>query len=282
MKISLAHSPDSDDAFMFYAIEKNKINTAPYEFENVLSDIQTLNDKAMNGQEYDLSAISYHAFAYVSDNYELLSSGASMGDNYGPTLISYSHENNEQLLKQIKSGEVKVAVPGLLTSAYLALRLYAPSVVAEAVPFDEIQAAVQRGDYQAGLIIHEGQLTYENEGFTKLVNLGEWWFERTGGLPLPLGTNIIRRNLPENVKQDLSRILRESIEYSLNHREEALDFALKFGRGLKVNEADRFVGMYVNDLTLDLGTRGKRSVEQFLKESYLLGFIPKQPKVEFV
>lgn len=282
MKIKIAHSPDSDDAFMFYALAKNKIETGPYEFEHVLTDIQTLSDKAINTQEYDLSAISYHAYPYASKNYVLMQSGSSMGDNYGPTLISRSGQSVQELLKKIKAGELTVAVPGLLTSAYLALKLFAPNVKVEAVPFDQIQEAVAEGKYEVGLIIHEGQLNYEKNGFLKLLNLGEWWFERTGGLPLPLGANILRRNLPEDVKKDLSRILKQAIEYSLEHREEALEYALTFGRGLAKDDADRFVGMYVNELTIDLGQRGKKSVDLFLREAYQVGLITNLPELEFI
>ena len=282
MKITIAHSPDSDDAFMFYALAKGKIDTKGYELIHVLSDIQTLSDKAINTQEFDLSAISYHAYPYVSKNYELMVAGASMGDNYGPTLITSSKEKPQDLLKEIKAGNIVVAVPGMLTSAYLALKLYATNAKVEALPFDQIQDAVKSGEYKAGLIIHEGQITYKQEGFKKLVNLGEWWFDRTGGLPLPLGTNILRKSLPANIKAELSQLLKESIEYSLKHREEALEYALQFGRGLRNEEADRFVGMYVNELTLDLGNRGRKSVELFLKEGYSLGLIPSLPELSFV
>ncbi|MDX1919572.1 MAG: MqnA/MqnD/SBP family protein [Candidatus Caenarcaniphilales bacterium] len=282
MKIRIAHSPDSDDAFMFYALAKNKIDFAPYEFEHVLCDIQTLSDKAINSPEFDLSAISYHAFAYADKNYDLMLSGASMGDNYGPMLVYKKDIDGEELLQKIKEGIITVAVPGLLTSAYLSLKLYAPNAKVEAVPFDQILDKVQDRSYEAGLIIHEGQINYEKQGFKKLVNLGEWWFEKTGGLPLPLGTNVLKKSLPENVKKDLSRILRESIEYSLKHREEAIDYAMSYGRGLNNDEADRFVGMYVNDITIDLGDRGKKAVQLFLKEAHQLNLIPTLPEMEFV
>lgn len=282
MKIRIAHSPDSDDAFMFYALAKNKINFAPYEFEHVLCDIQTLSDKAINSPEFDLSAISYHAFAYAHENYDLMISGASMGDNYGPMLVYKNDYNSAELLEKVKNGEVTVAVPGLLTSAYLSLKLYAPNAKAEPIPFDQILDKVNDGSFDVGLIIHEGQINYEKQGFKKLVNLGEWWFEKTGGLPLPLGTNVLKKSLPEKVKQDLSKILKESIEYSLNHRQEALDYALSYGRGLNNDEADRFVGMYVNDLTIDIGNRGKLAVELFLKEAHQLKLIPTLPAMQFI
>lgn len=282
MKITIAHSPDSDDAFMFYALAKNKIDTGSYQFEHVLTDIQTLSHKAIHTQEYDLSAISYHAFSYAAAHYVLMESGSSMGDNYGPTLIAAKEADPKSVLNKIKMGEITVAVPGLLTSAYLALKLFVPNVKVQEIPFDQIQDWIKENPLSAGLIIHEGQLNFERNGFIKLVNFGEWWFERTGGLPLPLGANVLRRNLPENVKKDLSLILKRAIEYSLQHREEALDYALTFGRGLEKNEADRFVGMYVNELTLGLGSRGKKSVELFLREAYQVGLIPHLPQLEFV
>lgn len=282
MEITIAHSPDSDDAFMFYALAKNKIETRGYQLKHVLSDIQTLSDKAINKGEYDLTAISYHAYPYLADKYDLMTSGASMGDNYGPSIITGVEGDLKNLLKEIKAGNITVAVPGLLTSAYLVLKLYSMKIRVEAVPFDQIQDDVKRGKYQAGLIIHEGQLTYRDEGLRELINFGEWWFARTGGLPLPLGSNVLRKDLPEKVKKDLSEMLKESIQYALDHREEALEYALEFGRGLKKEEANRFVGMYVNGLTLDIGSRGKKSIELFLKEGYSLGIIPNLPNLIFV
>jgi 1,4-dihydroxy-6-naphthoate synthase len=282
MKITVAHSPDSDDAFMFYAMAKNLVECGPYEFEHVLCDIQTLSDKAINAPEYDLSAISYHAFAYASNNYDLMLSGASMGDNYGPMLVSKNAESPEDLLQKVINGEVTVAVPGLMTSAYLSLKLYAPKAKVEAIPFDEILSKVEDSKYQVGLIIHEGQINYQKLGFQKLINLGEWWHELTGGLPLPLGTNVLKKSLPENVKQDLSRILKQSIEYSLANRKQALEYALTFGRGLDNAEADEFVGMYVNDLTVDLGSRGKEAVKLFFQKAYETKLIPNAPVLEYV
>ncbi len=284
MKITIAHSPDSDDAFMFYALAKNKINTLNYEFEHILCDIQTLSAASIDEQKYDLSAISFHAFIYADKYYDLMTCGASMGDNYGPTLISNQNQahNTEQLLNDIKAGKIEVAVPGLLTSAYLSLKLYSPDIKVKALNFDEIQPAMKNGDFEAGLIIHEGQLNYAKNGFCKLVNLGEWWFEKTNGLPLPLGTNIIRKSLSSEVKADLNELLKQSIEYSLNNKEEALNYALQFGRDLNKEEAAEFVGMYVNELTLDLGQRGKKSVNIFFKEAFDLGLIPKMPNLEFV
>ncbi|MDJ0624848.1 MAG: hypothetical protein QNJ31_00590 [Candidatus Caenarcaniphilales bacterium] len=282
MKIKVAHSPDSDDAFMFYAIAHKKIDFAPYEFEQIMCDIQTLSDKAVNNPEYDLSAISFHAYPHALDNYSLLSSGASMGDNYGPTLICQNNEDPKELLQKVESGDLEVAIPGLLTSAYLTLKLYSPKVQVVAIPFDQITNAVQENKYQAGLVIHEGQLNYEKLGFQKLINLGEWWYKKTDGLPLPLGVNVIKKSLPTEVKNDLSRIMKESIEYSLNNREEALDYALQFGRNLSKEEADKFIDMYVNELTLDLGLRGRKAVENFLEEAYALNLIPKAPILDIV
>jgi 1,4-dihydroxy-6-naphthoate synthase len=284
MKITIAHSPDSDDAFMFYALAKNKINTLNYEFKHVLCDIQTLSAASIDEQKYDVSAISFHAFVYADQYYDLMTCGASMGDNYGPTLITNETEskNTKQLLERIKEGKVEVAVPGLLTSAYLSLKLYAPDAKVKALNFDDIQPAIKKGDFEAGLIIHEGQLNYAKNGFCKLVNLGEWWFEKTNGLPLPLGANIIRKSLSPQVKSDLNELLKQSIEYSLNNKEEALNYALQFGRDLDKQEAAQFVGMYVNELTLDLGQRGKDSVNVFFKEAFDLGLIPRLPKFEFV
>jgi 1,4-dihydroxy-6-naphthoate synthase len=282
MKITLAHSPDSDDAFMFYAMEQGKLANSNYNYDLTLSDIQALNDAAINEQSYDISAISYHAYPYLDDHYELMSGGSSMGDNYGPTLIANQGADLEALLKDIKNGNATVVVPGVFTSAYLTLRLYAPNVQVQALPFNQIGEAIKSGRFKAGLIIHEGQITYEREGFCKLINLGEWWFERTAGLPLPLGANIIRRNLSPQVKTELSQILKQGIQYAFDNRDEALEYAATFGGDLKQDEADRFISMYVNELTLDLGTRGRKSVELFFREAYQLGLIPKMPRLEFV
>ena len=273
MKIHVAHSPDSDDAFMFYAINNKKIDLLGYEFIDVLSDIETLNQKALEGV-YEVSAISIHAFASVSDKYALLSSGASMGDNYGPMLISKDE------MEDIRGK--KIAVPGTLTSAFLALKLYQPDFDYVVMPFDKIIDAVKMGEVDAGLIIHEGQLTYQQEGLKLIVDLGKWWHERTGGLPLPLGGNVIKKDLGNKVIKEVSEILKKSIEYSLEHRQEALNYALKFARDLSPEKADEFVGMYVNDLTVDYGERGKKAVEAFLKEAYDRGLIKNLPEITFV
>ncbi|MGC9005986.1 MAG: MqnA/MqnD/SBP family protein [Sulfurihydrogenibium sp.] len=275
MIVRIAHSPDSDDAFMFYAINQKKIDTKGYEFVDILSDIETLNKEALKGT-YEVSAISIHAFPYVADKYALLSSGASMGDNYGPMVVSKEPFD----VKELKNK--KIAVPGTLTSAFLALRLFEPEVNYVVIPFDKIIEEVKAGNVDAGLIIHEGQLTYKDEGLTCIVDLGKWWYEKTGGLPLPLGGNVIRKDLGYTVMKEISEILRESIKYSLAHREEAVEYALKYARGMDKNKADKFIGMYVNDLTIDYGERGKKAIQLFLKEAYERGFIPVLPEITFV
>jgi len=275
--IRVAHSPDSDDAFMFYAINQKKIDTKGYEFVDILSDIETLNRKALEG-EYEVSAISIHAFPYVADKYALLSSGASMGDNYGPMIVSKEPFNPSQLKNK------KIAVPGTLTSAFLALELYLGTnrFDYEVIPFDQIIKAVKEGKVDAGLIIHEGQLTYQDEGLVCIVDLGKWWYEKTGGLPLPLGGNVIRKDLGEETMREISQILRESIKYSLKHREKAVDYALKYARDMSKEKADKFIGMYVNELTVDYGERGRKAIELFLKEAYEKGFIDRLPEIKFV
>lgn len=277
MKIHVAHSPDSDDAFMFYAINHKKIDTKGYEFIDVLSDIETLNKEALKGT-YEVSAISIHAFPYVADKYALLSSGASMGDNYGPMVVAKEKFDINQLKNK------KIAVPGTLTSAFLALQLFLESkdFNYEVIPFDQIIPAVKEGKVDAGLIIHEGQLTYKDEGLECIVDLGKWWHKKTEGLPLPLGGNVIRKDLGEKVMKEISDILKESIKYSLEHREEAVDYALKFARDMTKEKADKFIGMYVNDLTVDYGQRGKKAIELFLNEAKNLNLIPDIPEIKFV
>ena len=278
--IRVGHSPDPDDAFMFYALARDKIDTGRYRFEHLLEDIQSLNQRAARG-ELELSAVSIHAYAYLSDRYVLCSCGASMGDGYGPMVVAREELSRDQLLRG------RIAVPGELTSAFLALHLYLedrfPYVV---VPFDRILEAVAQGRWQqheiaAGLIIHEGQLTYAQHGLHCLVDLGRWWKERTG-LPLPLGGNALRRDLGEQTIREVNRLLHESIRYALEHRQEALAYALGFGRGLDERTNDQFVGMYVNQWTLDWGPEGRRAVELFLEEGYRRGFIRQRPQVEFV
>lgn len=275
MQIHIAHSPDSDDAFMFYAINSGKIDTTGYECVDVLSDIETLNQEALKGT-YEVSAISIHALPSVAERYALLSSGASMGDNYGPIVVAREAFNPTELAGR------KVAIPGTLTSAFLALRLFQPDFKYEVFPFDQVTDAVKQGKADAGLVIHEGQLTYQEEGLHLILDLGRWWYEKTKGLPLPLGGNVIRKDLGKEHMERISSILRDSIEYSLAHRGEALDYALSFARGMTKNQADRFVGMYVNELTVDYGERGRQSVKLFLAEAHAKGLINTLPDIAFI
>jgi 1,4-dihydroxy-6-naphthoate synthase len=273
MKISVAHSPDSDDAFMFYGLACGAVETHGIEVEHVIADIETLNRAAFDGR-YEVTAVSFHAYAHLTDKYLLLSHGASMGDNYGPVVVVKGD-------RPPTLDNVTVAVPGLLTTAFLALRLYAPEVEVKVMPFDEIQTAVRDGKIEAGLLIHEGQLTYESEGLQKIVDLGEWWAQRTGGLPLPLGGNVIRRDLGTEHVAKISRMLHDSIAYALNNREKALDYALTYGRGMDRRKADRFVGMYVNELTLDYGDRGRKAVQRLMDDAYDKRLIPSKVTVEW-
>jgi 1,4-dihydroxy-6-naphthoate synthase len=279
MKITVAHSPDSDDAFMFYGFASGAVDVTGFEIAQVLADIETLNQAAFKGQ-YEVTAVSFHAYAHLVDRYALLPHGASMGDKYGPILVA-KQDGGPDLGGGSLEG-VKVAIPGKLTSAYLTLQLYDPSFDYEVVPFDEIQQAVLDGKVDAGLLIHEGQLTYQDEGLRKIVDLGEWWFDRTDGLPLPLGGNIIRRDLGPETMTKVSKMLHDSIACALNNREAAVDYAIEYGRGLSREDTDRFVGMYVNQLTLDYGDRGRAAVERFFTEAFQKGLIPKPVPVEFV
>lgn len=273
MNITVAHSPDSDDAFMFYGLASGGVPTDGIHVEHLLADIETLNRAALDGR-YEVTAVSFHAYALVTEKYLLLRHGASMGDRYGPVVVA--RPDRPPSLEG-----VAVAVPGLLTTAYLALKLYAPHVEVEVMPFDRIQEAVHEGKADAGLLIHEGQLTYAAEGLKKIVDLGEWWAGKTGGLPLPLGGNVIRRDLgPGNIAK-ISRMLHDSIAYGLEHRQEALDYAMKYGRGLDRKQADRFVEMYVNDLTLDYGERGRAAVQRLMDDAYDAKLIPDKVNVEF-
>ena len=273
MKVIVAHSPDSDDAFMHYGIASGKVPTEGLDFDHVLKDIETLNRAAFEGK-YEVSAVSFHAYAHLTDKYLLLPHGSSMGDDYGPIVVA-RRDGPSSL------DGVTVAVPGTLTTAFLALRIYYPDVKFVVMPFDVIQDKVRDGDVDAGLLIHEGQLTYEDEGLKKIVDLGEWWAERTGGLPLPLGGNVIRRDLGPEMVGKVSRILHASIAYALSHRQEALDYALQYGRGLDRDKADTFVGMYVNDLTLEYGDRGRTAVQRLMDEAWEKRLIPKPVAVEF-
>jgi 1,4-dihydroxy-6-naphthoate synthase len=272
-KITVAHSPDSDDAFMFYGLASGAVDTGGIEVTQVLSDIETLNRAAFEGK-YEVTAVSFHAYAHLVDKYQLLPHGASMGDRYGPIVVARNDGVSE-----VKGRTI--AIPGTLTTAYLALRLYEPSFEYLVVPFDEIQQFVLAGKADAGLLIHEGQLTYADEGLKKVVDLGEWWADRTGGLPLPLGGNIIRRDLGPEMIHKVSKLLHDSIAYALSHRKEAVDYAQQFGRGLDKDRTDTFVGMYVNDLTLGYGERGRKGVERLMTEAYEKGLIPKPVPVEF-
>jgi len=272
--ISVAHSPDSDDAFMFYGLATNKLETEGLKFEHTLKDIQTLNEDAKNGV-FDVTAISFHAYAYVADKYALLPHGASIGDKYGPIVVSREPRSADEI------GQMKIAVPGELTSAFLALRIFDKDFQYEVVPFDEIIDAVQKGTVDAGLLIHEGQLFYKQMGLDKVLDLGEWWHERTG-LPLPMGGNVIRRDLGEELMKQVSKHLHQSILYSMENREDALAYAMQFARDMAPELADRFVAMWVNDLTLDYGERGKEGVRRLLKEGFEAGIIPHEVDIQFV
>jgi 1,4-dihydroxy-6-naphthoate synthase len=272
--ISVAHSPDSDDAFMFYGLATNKLDTGHLKFEHTLKDIQTLNEDAKNGV-FDVTAVSFHAYAYLADKYALLPHGASIGDKYGPIVVSREPRKPEDI------PNMKIAIPGELTSAFLALKIYNPDFEYEVMPFDEIIEAVQKGKVDAGLLIHEGQLFYKQIGLDKVLDLGEWWFEKTG-LPLPMGGNVIRRDLGDDLMREVSKYLKQSIEFSLNNREDALAYAMQFARDMQPELADRFVAMWVNNLTLDYGERGREGVRRLLQEGYEKGIIPHQVDVEFV
>ena len=273
--LSVGHSPDPDDAFMFYALAHNKIPTGNLAFAHELQDIETLNRRCLN-QELDISAISLHAFAYLSDKYALLSSGCSMGDRYGPMVVAKKAYTIEELKN------LRIAVPGTLTTAFLSLSLLLGSKFQyEVVPFDEILNAVEQGKVDAGLIIHEGQLTFQNQGLKLVVDMGVWWYEKTG-LPLPLGGNVVRKDLGADIISEASRLIRESIHYGLNHRKEALAYALQYGRDLDTGLADKFVGMYVNDWTVDYGEKGRKAVQLLLNEGHKAGVIPHPVLVEFV
>ena len=279
MKVTVAHSPDSDDAFMFYGLASGAVKVDGVDVDQVLADIETLNRAAFDGK-YEVTAVSFHAYAHLKDRYALLPHGASMGDRYGPILVAKQGTKIGRGPGALKG--VKVGVPGRLTSAFLTLQLYDASFDFEIIPFDEIQQAVVDGRVQAGLLIHEGQLTYQNDGLEKVVDLGEWWFDRTNGLPLPLGGNIIRRDLGPDTMRVVSRMLHDSIAYALDHRAAAVEYAQTYGRGLDRADTDKFVGMYVNQLTLDYGTRGRAALERFFGEAFEKKLIPEQVAVEFV
>ena len=274
MKITIAHSPDSDDAFMFYGLARGGVPTGGLEVSHVLADIETLNRHAQEGR-HEVTAISFHAYPYVADKYALMPCGGSIGDGYGPLLVA------REPLDPRRIAGATVAVPGTLTSAFLALRLYAPAVATRVVPFDRILAEVREGRADVGLIIHEGQLTYGGQGLHKVVDLGAWWKDETG-LPLPLGGTAVRRDLGPEMMARLTRLVRETVRHSLAHRPQALEYAMSFARGMDPGVADRFVGMWVNDMTLDMGERGRRAVQAFLDRGHAAGIIPQRVVVDFV
>jgi 1,4-dihydroxy-6-naphthoate synthase len=273
-RITVAHSPDSDDAFMFFGLASGNVDTGGIVVEQVLKDIESLNRAAFDGQ-YEVTAVSFHAYAHLVDKYALLPHGASMGDKYGPIVVAPKNAGPAG----VKGS--RIAIPGTLTTAYLALRIYEPDFKFVVVPFDEIQQAVLDGKAEAGLLIHEGQLTYQDEGLRKIVDLGEWWATRTDGLPLPLGGNVIRRDLGPGMIAKVSKMLHDSIAYALSHRDEAVEYALQFGRGLDRGKTDKFVGMYVNDLTLAYGERGRSGLERLMADAFERGLIPQRVQVEF-
>jgi 1,4-dihydroxy-6-naphthoate synthase len=279
MTLSLGHSPDPDDAFMFYGLAKGLVPTHGLRFEHILQDIQTLNERATRG-ELDISAISLHAYAYVSDKYALLPSGASMGDGYGPMLVAKQPFSPDEIAKRL------IAVPGTMTSAFLALQLWLRKPAREfrfkVVPFDQIFQAVRSGAAEVGLIIHEGQLTYANEGLQVCQDLGKWWAQKNHGLPLPLGGNVIHKRFEPALRKTISEILTASIQFSLEHRPEAVEHALQYARDMGRDLADRFVGMYVNHWTLDYGEKGRESIRRFLGKAFEAGLIPHRQDLEFV
>ena len=274
MKITVAHSPDSDDAFMFYGLARGKVPTGDLEVAHVLADIETLNRQAREGR-HEVTAISFHAYPHLADTYALMPCGGSIGDGYGPLLVS------REPMEPARIASTTVAVPGTLTSAFLALKLFAPGVATRVVPFDRILDEVREGHADVGLIIHEGQLTFGGQGLAKVLDLGAWWKEETG-LPLPLGGNAVRRDLGPELMARLTRLVRETVRYSLAHRSEALEYAMTYARGMDPAVADRFVGMWVNDMTIDAGERGRQAVQAFLDRGFEAGVIPKRVAIDFV
>jgi 1,4-dihydroxy-6-naphthoate synthase len=274
-EIAIAHSPDSDDAFMFYGLATNKVRVPGLKFTHTLTDIETLNQKAIHEAYYDVTAISFHAYPYLQDNYALMACGGSVGEGYGPMIVA----SKRFTVDEIK--HVRIAIPGQLTTAALALKLFAPEVETTLVPFDQIIPQVLAGKHEAGLIIHEGQLTYAASGLQKILDLGQWWREETG-LPLPLGGNAIRRSLGEETMRIVTKALRESIQHALDHREEALAYAMQFARDLDAQLANRFVSMYVNERTLNYGEDGRQAIRKLLELGHERGIIPHPVKVDFV
>ena len=273
-EVTVAHSPDSDDAFMFYGLATNKVRVPGVKFSHTLCDIETLNRKAKDGF-YDLTAISFHAYPYIQDQYALLSTGGSVGEDYGPMIVAPKPYTLDEIKNKL------IAVPGTLTTAYLSLKLFAPEIRTQVVPFDQIISQVLEGRYEAGLIIHEGQLTYAKSGLHRVLDMGKWWREQTG-LPLPLGGNAIKRELGHELMLEVARALKESIQYALDHREQALQYAMQFARDLDKHLANRFVSMYVNERTLDYGDDGRQAIRKLLDMGYEKGLIPVKPQVEFV
>jgi 1,4-dihydroxy-6-naphthoate synthase len=274
-EIKIAHSPDSDDAFMFYGLATNKVRVPGYKFTHTLTDIEALNHRAMTDQYYDVTAISFHAYPYIQENYTLMACGGSVGDSYGPMIVASKNYTLDEVKK------LRIAVPGTLTTAYLTLKLFAPEIETVTVDFDKIIPAVVSGEFDAGLIIHEGQLTYARDGLKKILDLGVWWHDQTG-LPLPLGGNAIRRSLGPEVQTITTNALRESIQHALDHREAALEYAMQFARDLDTSLANRFVGMYVNERTLNYGDDGREAIRKILEMGYERGIIPTKAHVDFV
>jgi 1,4-dihydroxy-6-naphthoate synthase len=272
-EITVAHSPDSDDAFMFYGLATNKVRVPGLRFSHVLCDIETLNQKALQGI-YDVTAISFHAYPYIQSHYALLPSGGSVGEGYGPMVVSPRASSLDEIKRK------RIAIPGKMTTACLVLQLFAPGIATEVVPFDRIIPEVLEGKHEAGLIIHEGQLTYDKSGLHRIVDLGRWW-QKVTGLPLPLGGNAIRRGLGPQLVSQVASALRQSIQYALDHREEALAYAMQFARDLDPQLADKFVGMYVNERTLDYGPEGREAVRRLLDMGHKAGIISQEAEVEF-
>jgi 1,4-dihydroxy-6-naphthoate synthase len=274
-EVSIAHSPDSDDAFMFYGLATNKIRVPGFKFNHTLTDIETLNHRAINEAFYDVSAISFHAYPYMQENYALMACGGSVGEGYGPMVVA----RHPYSLDELRG--LRVAIPGVLTTAFLTLKIFAPEIETVSVPFDRIIPEVLAGNFDAGLIIHEGQLTYSHSGLHKIIDLGQWWREQTG-LPLPLGGNAIKRSLGHETMLTVTQALRDSIQHSLDNREAALEYAMQFARDLDTRLADKFVGMYVNERTLDYGADGKAAIRKLLEMGHERGIIPSPARIEFV
>jgi 1,4-dihydroxy-6-naphthoate synthase len=274
-EISIAHSPDSDDAFMFYGLATSKVRVSGYKFSHVLCDIETLNQRAIHEAFFDVTAISFHVYPYIQDSYALMACGGSVGEGYGPMIVATRAYDLDEIRK------VKIAVPGTLTTAYLALKLFAPEIETAVVPFDQIIPQVLAGNYSAGLIIHEGQLTYGQSGLCRVLDLGVWWREKTG-LPLPLGGNAIRRSLGDGPMRTVTQALRDSIQYGLDHRDQALEYAMQFARDLDIGLADKFVGMYVNERTLNYGDDGRAAIRRLLEMGHQQGMIPHPVQVDFI